>query len=162
MSCHCSLLPSGLLRPERENPIPEQGVATQDSLIESKGPTLRAPLHMFCTLLGVPSWVRFCQQEFWKFPWPAGAVGSYSSGPPAGGTTQILVDKTSPMTGRLRVYLTWCDFLTTWFTWCKARSAAMLLMASGGSAPSGFWIVHCIEEKFYLIFEGIALALAIQ
>ena len=104
MSCHCSLLPSGLLRPERENPIPEQGVATQDSLIESKGPTLRAPLHMFCTLLGVPSWVRFCQQEFWKFPWPAWAVGSYSSGPPAGGTTQILVDKTSPMTGRLRVY----------------------------------------------------------
>ena len=39
------------------------------------------------------------------FPWPAWAVGSYSSGPPAGGAPQILVDKTSPMTGRLRVYL---------------------------------------------------------
>ena len=35
---------------------------------------------------------------------PSWAVGSYSSGPPAGGTPQILVDKTSPMTGRLRVY----------------------------------------------------------
>ena len=56
------------------------------------------------TLLGVQSWVRFCQQEFGEFPWPAWAVGSYSSGPPAGGTPQILIDKTSPMTGRLRVY----------------------------------------------------------
>ena len=56
------------------------------------------------TLLGVPSWVRFCQQEFGEFPRPPWAVGSYSSGPPAGGTTQILVDKTSSMSGRLRVY----------------------------------------------------------
>ena len=56
------------------------------------------------TLLGVQSWVRFCQQEFGEFPRPAWAVVSYSSGPPAGGTPQILVDKTSPMTGRLRVY----------------------------------------------------------
>ena len=39
-----------------------------------------------CTLLGVPSWVRFCRQEFGEFPPPAWAVGSYSSGPPAGGT----------------------------------------------------------------------------
>ena len=37
------------------------------------------------TLLGVQSWVRFCQQEFGEFPRPAWAVGSYSSGPPAGG-----------------------------------------------------------------------------
>ena len=62
---------------------------------------------MPCTLLGVPSCVRFCQQEFGEFPWPAWAVGSYSSGPPAGGTPQILVDKTSRMTGRLRVYKQW-------------------------------------------------------
>ena len=55
------------------------------------------------TLLGVPSRVRFCQQEFGDFPRPAWAVGSYSSGPPAGGTPQILVDKTSCITGRLRV-----------------------------------------------------------
>ena len=56
------------------------------------------------TLLGVPSCVRFCQQEFGEFPRPAWAVGSHSSGPPAGGTPQILVDKTSRMTGHLRVY----------------------------------------------------------
>ena len=42
-----------------------------------------------CTLLGVPSCVRFCQQEFEMFHHPAWAVGSYSSGPPAGGTPQI-------------------------------------------------------------------------
>ena len=42
----------------------------------------------------------------WGVSRPAWAVGSsYSSGPPAGGTPQILVDKTSPMTGRLRVYI---------------------------------------------------------
>ena len=35
-----------------------------------------------CTLLGVQSWERFYQQEFGEFPWPAWAVGSYSSGPP--------------------------------------------------------------------------------
>ena len=35
-----------------------------------------------CTLLGVQSWVRFYQQEFGEFPWPAWTVGSYSSGPP--------------------------------------------------------------------------------
>ena len=57
-----------------------------------------------CTLLGVPSCVRFRQQEFGEFLRPAWAVGSYSSGPPAGGTPQILVDKTSRMTGRLRLY----------------------------------------------------------
>ena len=54
--------------------------------------------------LGVPSCVRFCQQEFGEFPWSAWAVvGSYSSGPPAGGTPQILVDKTLRMTSRLRM-----------------------------------------------------------
>ena len=58
---------------------------------------------LFNTLLGVQSWVRFCQQEFGEFPRPAWAVGSYISVPPAGGTPQILVDKSSPMTGRLRV-----------------------------------------------------------
>ena len=42
----------------------------------------------------VQSWVRFCQHEFGKFPWPAWAVGSYSSGQPAGGTHQILIIKT--------------------------------------------------------------------
>ena len=41
--------------------------------------------------------------RIWGVP-PAWAVGSYSSGPLAGGTPQILVDKTSRMTGRLRVY----------------------------------------------------------
>ena len=57
------------------------------------------------TFLGVPPWVRFCRQEFGEFPRPAWAMGSYSSGPPAGGTPQILVDKMSPMTGHLRVYI---------------------------------------------------------
>ena len=54
--------------------------------------------------LSIQSWVRFCQQEFGEFPWPAWAVGSYSNGPPAGVTPQIVVDRTSPVTGRLRVY----------------------------------------------------------
>ena len=43
--------------------------------------------------------------EFLEFPRTAWAVGSYSSGPPAGGTPQNLVDKTSRMTGCLRVYI---------------------------------------------------------
>ena len=63
----------------------------------------RQTMRWTCTLLGVPSCVRFCQQEFGEFPRPVWAVGSYSSGPPAGGTPQNLVDKTSRMTGRLRV-----------------------------------------------------------
>ena len=41
--------------------------------------------------------------KIWGVPRPAWAVGSYSSGPPAGGTPQILVDKTFRMTSRLRV-----------------------------------------------------------
>ena len=41
--------------------------------------------------------------KIWGVPRPAWAVGSYSSGPPAGGTPQILVDKTLQMTSRLRV-----------------------------------------------------------
>ena len=48
--------------------------------------------------------MRVCQQEFGEFPRPAWAVGSYSSGPPAGGTPQILVHKTSAISGRRRVY----------------------------------------------------------
>ena len=56
--------------------------------------------HVSSTLLGGSSFARFCQQEF---PRPAWAVDNYSSGPPAGGTPQILVDKTWRMTSRLRV-----------------------------------------------------------
>ena len=56
------------------------------------------------TLLGVQSWVRFCQQEFWELPRLMGRYCSYLLPKQAGGTPQIIVDKTSPMTGRLRVY----------------------------------------------------------
>ena len=54
---------------------------------------------------GGGSFARVWKWGFEESPRPAWAVGSYSSGPPAGGTPQIIVDKTSPMTGRLRVYL---------------------------------------------------------
>ena len=54
-----------------------------------------------CTFLGVPSCVRFCQQELGEFP---RLVGRYLLPKQARETPQILVDKTSPMTGRLRVY----------------------------------------------------------
>ena len=57
------------------------------------------------TLLGVPSCVRFCQQEFGEFPRLVGCYCSYLLPKQAGGTPQILVDKTSRMTGCLRVYL---------------------------------------------------------
>ena len=56
------------------------------------------------TLLGVPSCVRFCQQEFGELPRLVGRYCSYLLPKQAGGTPQILVDKTSRMTGRLRVY----------------------------------------------------------
>ena len=46
--------------------------------------------------------------RIWEVPRRAWAVGSYSTGPPAGGTPQILFDKTSSMTGRLRVYSLGC------------------------------------------------------
>ena len=65
------------------------------------------------TLLGGSSFARFCQQEFGEFPRPAWAVGSYSSGPTAGGTPQILVDKTLRMTSRLRVYCLECQNSTS-------------------------------------------------
>ena len=55
------------------------------------------------TLLGVQSWVRFCRQEFGEFPRLVGRHYSYLLPKQARGTPQILVDKTSPMTGRLRV-----------------------------------------------------------
>ena len=55
------------------------------------------------TLLGVQSWVRFCRQEFGEFPQLVGRYYSYLLPKQARGTPQILVDKTSPMTGRLRV-----------------------------------------------------------
>ena len=42
-------------------------------------------------------------KKIWGVPRPAWAVGNYSSGPPTGGTPQILVDKTLRMTSRLRV-----------------------------------------------------------
>ena len=55
-------------------------------------------------LLGGSSFARFCQQEFGEFPRLVGRYCSYLLPKHAGGTPQILVDKTSPMTGRLRVY----------------------------------------------------------
>ena len=58
-----------------------------------------------CTLLGVQSWARFCQQEFGEFLRLVGRYCSYLLPKQAGGTPQILIFKTSPMTGRLRVYI---------------------------------------------------------
>ena len=55
------------------------------------------------TLLGVQSWMRFCQKEFGEFPRLVGRYYSYLLPKQARGTPQILVDKTSPMTARLRV-----------------------------------------------------------
>ena len=56
------------------------------------------------TLLGVQSWVRFCRQEFGEFTQLVGRYCSYLLPKQAGGTRQILVDKTLRMTSRLRVY----------------------------------------------------------
>ena len=60
---------------------------------------------IFCVLYTVsrPVIHKVLKTRIWGLPRPAWAAGSYSSGPPAGGTPQILVDKTSHMTGRLRV-----------------------------------------------------------
>ena len=60
--------------------------------------------HCMTTLLGVQSWVRFCRQEFGEFPRLVGRYYSYLLPEQARGTPQILVDKTSPMIGRLRVW----------------------------------------------------------
>ena len=57
-----------------------------------------------CTLRR-PAMGEVLSTRIWGVPRPAWAVCSYSSSSPAGGTPQILVDKTSPMTGRLRVYM---------------------------------------------------------
>ena len=51
------------------------------------------------TLLGVPSCVRFCQQEFGEFPRLVGRSCSHLLPKQAGGTPQNLVDKNSRMTG---------------------------------------------------------------
>ena len=56
------------------------------------------------TLLGSWSFARFCQQEFGEFPMLVGRYCSYLMHKQAGGTPQILVDKTLRMTSRLRVY----------------------------------------------------------
>ena len=59
-----------------------------------------------CTLLGVPSCVRLCQQKFGQFPRLVGRYCSYLLPMQAGGIPETFVDKTSRMTGRLRVYIT--------------------------------------------------------
>ena len=48
-------------------------------------------------------WVGFTL--IWDFPRLVGRYCSYLLPKQAGGTPQILVDKTSPMSGRLRVYV---------------------------------------------------------
>ena len=63
--------------------------------------------HRYFTLLDIQSWVRFCWHEFGEFPRLVGRYCSYLQPKQAGGTPQILVNKTSPMTGHLRVY--WKD-----------------------------------------------------
>ena len=63
-----------------------------------------APFNSCSLLYTLRQLVRFCQQDFGEFPRPSWAVGSYSSSPQAGGTLQVLVDKTLRMTSRLRVY----------------------------------------------------------
>ena len=97
---------------------------------------------IWLTLLGVPSWVRFCRQEFGEFPRPAWAVGSYSSGPPAGWTPQILDDKTSPMMGSLRVYCV-CG-VAELPTYARRRKGDVHLLRHGRQLTS----VSCITRHF--------------
>ena len=59
----------------------------------------------FNALLGVPSCVRFCQQEFGELPRLVGHYCSYLLPKQAGGTTQILVSKTLRMIGRPALYI---------------------------------------------------------
>ena len=89
---------------EREQEVADEGeagaVARQARLGRHQ---LRGAISTDYTLLGVQSWVRFCRQEFGEFPRLVGRYCSYLLPKQAGGTPQILVDKTSAMSGRLRV-----------------------------------------------------------
>ena len=57
--------------------------------------------------------------RIWGVPPAFLGIGSYSSGLRAGGSPQILVDKTSPMTGRLRVYrvVRGCMYFISFIKW---------------------------------------------
>ena len=70
---------------------------------DATGPTF----YPVSTERGGSSFARFWRQEFGEFPRSAWAVGSYSSGPPAGGTPHVLVFKTLQMTSRPALY--WPD-----------------------------------------------------
>ena len=67
-----------------------------------------------CTLLGVQSWVRFCQQEFGEFPRQVGRYCSYLLPKQAGRTPQILLFKTLRMTGRPTVYSSGAQSMLTY------------------------------------------------
>ena len=47
----------------------------------------------------------FEDEDLGSSPWLVGRYCSYLLPKQAGGTPQIIVDKTTPMTGRLRVYI---------------------------------------------------------
>ena len=78
------------------NTYTTKAVAKKSKNMSAIHAALGSIFYMFCesTLLGVPSLARLWREEFGEFPRPAWAVGSYSIGPPAGGTPQILLFKT--------------------------------------------------------------------
>ena len=82
--------------------------------------------------------MRFCQQEFGEFPQLVGRYCSYLLPKQAGGTPQIIVDKTSRMTGRLRVYANeWIDTCTRYLAIMNVNRNAAYLSVHGAPRVAG-------------------------
>ena len=112
-------------------------------------------LYVVSTLLGVQLWVRFCRQEFGEFPRLVGRYCDYLLPKQAMGTPQILVDKTSPMTGCLRVYFsdnpTLLDVAIATLPQpaCELTYPAITVCKKGGYNPDEY--VRVVFDNFQVV-----------
>ena len=92
------------------------------------------------TVLGVPSFVRFCYDFLCELRGPAWAVGSYSSGPPAGGTFQNTLNKISRMKGHLMP--------NSVKSWPKKFVLSCVNSPGGFTQPKTNFFAHLCTVKF--------------
>ena len=87
-------------------------------------------------------------------PGPAWAVGSYSRGPPAGGTPQILISKILGMTGRIVLYVVTLLTTRVIFRGCNCTVMSPPPYYHRGLRPGLHFTASLADAVFIALFIG--------
>ena len=106
------------------------------------------------TALFIQSVAMFCYSCLLKLRGPAWAEGSYSRGPPAGGTPQILISKILGMTGRIVLYVVTLLTTRVIFRGCNCTVMSPPPYYHRGLRPGLHFTASLADAVFIALFIG--------